>query len=373
MPSRDPYDVLGVSRSATPDEVKAAYRRLARQHHPDVNPGNPESEEKFKEVSEAYQILSDPEKRARFDQFGTADEQQVGGGGDFFGAGGVSDIFDAFFGGMAGSGRSRRPGVRDGEDARAEVHVTLLDVLKGVEKEIRYRRAVRCRDCGGFGGRGGAKPKTCQQCRGTGQVSRIQQTFIGSVRTSTPCPVCQGSGEVIEDPCPTCRGRRLEVVDDTVTLNIPPGVDNGSTLRAGGKGSEGLGGGVTGDLYVVVEVEEDKRFVREGTTLYQRLDLTFAQAALGDSADVDGLEGLLTINIPAGTQPGEQFRIKGEGLPRLQSTARGDLIIQTTIRVPKKVSEAQAKLLREFAELGDEPLPKGDEGGFFGKLFKGKK
>lgn len=374
--ARDPYEVLGVSRSATAEEIKTAYRKLARQYHPDVNPNNPEAGEKFKEINEAYQILSDTEKKARFDQFGVTEDQPMGpggAGGTYFG-GDVNDIFEAFFGSMGGGGRSgRRSNVRDGEDIRAEAIINLLDVLKGAEHEVRYRRAIRCRTCGGSGGKGGSKPKSCSHCGGSGQVSRVQQTFIGSVRTATPCPVCQGTGEVIEDPCSTCRGRKLEIAEESVTVSIPAGVDTGSTLRVTGKGSDGVGGGYPGDLYVVVTVAEDRRFVRDGTTLYTRCELTFAQAVLGDTVEIQGLDGLLEVPISSGTQPGEQFKIKGEGLPRLHGGNRGDLIVQTTVRVPKKITETQAKLLREFAELGDEVVPKGEDGGFFGKLFKGKK
>jgi len=374
MAVTDPYSVLGVARSASPEEIKSAYRKLARKHHPDVNPGDAAAEEKFKEVSEAYQILSDPDRKARFDQYGVTDEQPTGQGGDFFGGGNVSDIFEAFFGGMGGSGgRARRAGVRDGDDVRAEAFITLTDVLTGTDKPVTYRPAVRCRTCGAIGAKPGTSPKKCGTCGGSGQVTRVQQTFIGSMRTTTACPTCQGQGETVEEPCSACRGRRLEVVEETVSVTVPTGVESGMTLRVHGKGSEGLGGGTSGDLYVVISVHEDDRFIREGTTLYHQTALTFAQATLGDSIEIDSLDGLLEVEIPAGTQPGEQFRLRAHGLPRLQGSARGDLIVQVTIRVPKKVSETQAKLLREFAELGDEPQPKGDEGGFFGKLFKGKK
>ncbi|MCG9894597.1 MAG: DnaJ domain-containing protein, partial [Fimbriimonadaceae bacterium] len=236
MPGRDPYEVLGVSRTADADEIKSAYRKLARKHHPDVNPNDPEAEERFKEISEAYSILSDQEKRARFDRFGVTEDQPSGPGGPgggFFG-GDVSDIFEAFFGGAA-TGRSRRPGVRDGEDIRADVAISLKDVLTGREHRIEYRRPIRCRTCNATGAKPGTSPSRCTVCNGTGQVRRIQQTFIGSVQTTTPCTACQGTGERIEDPCPTCRGRKIEIVDESVTLTIPPGVDHGQALRAEGR------------------------------------------------------------------------------------------------------------------------------------------
>lgn len=374
MAARDPYEVLGVSRSASADEIKSAYRKLARKFHPDVNPNNTEAEEQFKEIGQAYGILSDPEKKARFDQFGVTEDQPGpgAGGGDFFGGGGFGDIFDAFFGG-ASTGRPRRPGVRDGDDLRVEADIELIDVLKGAEKRVDFRRARRCGDCSGSGMKGGAKPKTCTACGGAGQVTRIQQTFIGSVRTSAPCSACQGAGEVVDDPCPKCRGRKLEIAEDSVVINIPPGVDNGSRLRVTGRGSEGLGGGATGDLYVDLMVRDHPRFQRDGMTLFTKLDLTFAQAALGDKVDIETLEETYEFDIPKGTQPGQEFRLRGHGLPRLNGGQRGDLVVYVTIKVPKKVSPEQAKLLREFAELGDEPVPKGDDGGLFGKLFKGKK
>lgn len=372
MPVTDPYSVLGVGRSASADEIKSAYRKLARQYHPDLNPNNPESEEKFKEVSEAYSILSDSDRRARFDQFGVTDDQAGGfQGADFFSGGGFGDIFEAFFGN--GGGR-RRGGVQDGEDLRADTRITLEDVLTGKEQTIKYKRRRTCTTCSGNGTADGSPPKQCTECNGQGAVMRVQQTFMGSVRTSVTCPTCGGRGAVIADPCKTCNGQGREISEEEITVSIPPGVDDGSTLRVAGRGSDGLKGGAPGDLYVEIDIKGDDKFVREGSNLYTAVDLTFAQVAIGDTISIEGLTGPLEMNIDAGTQPGQQLKIKSEGLPRLHGGYRGDLIVQVNVAVPKKLSEAQAAMLRDYAELSDEPIPKGSgNSGFLGNLFKKKK
>jgi len=374
MPVTDPYAVLGVSRDATPETIKSAYRKLARQYHPDVNPDNPDAEEKFKEVSEAYSILSDSDKRARFDQFGTVDDQAGGfNPNDFFADGGFGDIFEAFFGNGA-AGRSRRGGVQDGEDVRADTTITLKDVLTGVDRPIKYRRRRTCTTCSGKGTADGSDPTTCGQCNGQGAVMRVQQTFMGSVRTSVTCPACSGRGATISNPCGTCQGQGREVAEEEVTISIPPGVDDGSTLRVSGRGSDGVKGGHPGDLYVAIDIKNDEKFVREGPNLFTAVDLTFAQVAIGDSISIDGLTGPLEIQVEQGTQPGQQLRIKAEGLPRLHGGTRGDLMVQVNVAVPKKLNEAQAAMLRDYAELSGEPIPKGASGsGFLGGLFKKKK
>jgi molecular chaperone DnaJ len=369
----DPYAVLGVSRSASNDDIKSAYRKLARKYHPDVNPNDPTAEEKFKEVSQAYSVLGDPERRESFDRFGTADTGGGGAPGDFFQGADFGDIFEAFFGGMGGQ-RGRRGTARDGEDLRAELELSLLDVLTGGDKLVTYRRMKRCSACGGSGGKEGTKPDTCPDCRGSGSVTRIQQTLIGSVRTTTACPKCHGTGEIITDPCPECKGRKLERVEETITVTVPAGVEDGSTLRVQARGSDGTGGGIAGDLYVVLSVGEDDRFLRDGVSLYTVIELTYAQAVLGDTIQVEGLNGPLELDIDAGTHPGQEFRIKGQGLPRLHGGSRGDLIIQATISVPRKVTEDQERLLREFAESAGETSPKGQRAsGFLGSLFKKKR
>jgi molecular chaperone DnaJ len=378
MPVTDPYATLGVPRTATADEIKSAYRKLARQYHPDVNPNNAAAEEKFKEVSEAYAILSDAEKKERFDRFGVTDDQGMGGpGGGYAGGGfvdgGFGDIFEAFFG-QGGQQRGRRGLAEDGDDLRTEADLNLGQVLTGGDVEVRYRRRVVCGSCTGFGTADGSAPVTCPQCDGTGQVTTVRQTFLGSVRTSSPCPKCRGAGYLIENPCRACSGKGSVTAENTVTVTVPPGVESGQRLRVANKGSEGLRGGRNGDLYVDLIVQDDPRFLREGTNLLTEVEVTYAQAVIGDAVEFEGLSGSLEIDIPPGTQPGETFKVKGEGLPRLHGGNRGDLYVRAKLVVPKKVSEGEAALLREYAELRGEPIPQGKSEGFLGGLFgKGKK
>lgn len=364
----DPYAVLGVQRDASQDDIRAAYRRLARQYHPDVNPDNPEAEEKFKEASQAYSVLSDEEKRARFDQTGSLDDA-VGSGGyqnvDF------SDLFEAFMGGFGGQ-RQRSVG-RHGEDLRADVTLDLIDVLNETERDISFKKMARCSRCDGGGAEPGTKAETCAQCKGQGAVGRIQQTFIGSIRTSVTCNVCGGEGRIIRNLCTQCKGRCLETVPVELEIKVPAGIEDGMTLRVSGKGSDGLGAGSPGDLYVVVHVKTDARFERNGTELFSKIELTFPQVALGDQVEIAGLTGPLDLVVPRGTQPGHEFRFKGEGLPRVHGGSRGSLIVRTKVSVPKKVSEAEESLLREYAELTGGPIPHGDEGGILSGIFGKKK
>lgn len=372
--AKDLYEILGVSRTATADELKSSYRKLARQYHPDVNPGNPEAEEKFKEIGSAYAVLSDPEKRAQYDRFGTTEA----GPGDFFqgGGGGINDIFDMFFGNMGGQqqGRTGRRGVRNGGDIEMTINIGLIDVLHGVSQEIKVKRNVGCPDCQGTGSKGGSAPEQCPVCHGEGAVWRVANTFLGSVRTSTPCSNCQATGEVVKDACPTCRGNKVVQQTAPVKVNVPAGVEAGSTIQMSGQGHEGLGGGRNGDLYIHLRIEADRRFEREGQHLYTAMEISFAQAALGDKIGVEGVDGTYDLDVPAGTQPGELLTLRGVGLPPLHGGRRGDLFVQIRVQVPKKLNDSQRQALIDLATAMDERIPEGsDGGGLLGGLFKKKK
>ncbi|MEQ1935926.1 MAG: molecular chaperone DnaJ [Fimbriimonadaceae bacterium] len=369
----DLYSILGVSREASADEIKAAYRKLARQYHPDVNPDDPSAEEKFKEIGSAYAVLSDPDKRAQYDRFGTTEEMPQ----DFFqggGGAGFGDIFDMFFGGAnGGRGGSRRQGWNGG-DIETYVNVSLEEVLTGADRQVKVRRNVVCDSCEGTGGEGGAKPETCAECKGQGSTWRVVSTFLGQVRTQTPCGTCGGTGETIKSPCNKCRGKKQIVSDVMISTKIPVGIENGATIQMTGKGHEGLGGGHPGDLYVGLSITADKRFEREGKNLYTSAEITFAQATIGDTVVIEGLDGDYDLEIPHGTQPGEILAVRGAGLPPLHGGKRGDIFTQIKVRVPKKLSEGQKVAVIELAQAFDEPIPKGTEsGGLLGGLFKKKK
>ncbi len=372
MAIRDPYEVLGVSRSAGADEIKSAYRRLARKYHPDVNQNDAAAEEKFKEVGAAYAVLSDPERKSRFDQFGTTDDQASD---PFAGAnGGIGDLFDMFFGAAGGSQGGRRRGGRDGADITIELELTLLDVLTGISRELEIDKLVECGSCAGRGTEGGKPPETCSTCRGQGAVSAVRNTFIGQVRTQTTCPTCGGEGILIKSPCTSCRGKGTKREKSRVTANIPPGVERGSSLHMPGHGNDGTNGGVSGDLYVVLNVRDDSRFQRRGTDVHTEITLTFAQAALGDQLTLDGIDGEVSVDVAAGTQPGARATVKGHGLPPLHGGRRGDFFVHFNVKIPEKLGETEAKLIRELAELRGEPIPKGEaKGGILGGIFGKKK
>lgn len=369
MADRDLYEVLGVSRDASQDELKAAYRKLARAHHPDVNPNDPQAEERFKEISQAYSVLSDPQQRANYDRFGTV--EGPGPGADFFAGGGLGDIFDMFF--NQGAGARRRVVGRDGDDVRVELRITLKDVLQGKDEQIRYRRAARCEECGGEGSEPGHPAETCRLCSGSGVVERVQSTFIGQVRTQASCPECRGEGKIITHRCRRCGGKRLMPKEEQLTVKVPPGVDTGSTLHFGGMGGEGLGAGADGDLYVALTVEDDARFVRDGRDLHSAVELTFAQAALGDQLEIDGVDQTLPLDIPPGTQPGAVFRLRNAGLPPLHGGPRGDMFVEAHVLIPTNLTEAEEGLIRQLAELRGEQAAKGGGAGLLGSLFRKRK
>lgn len=360
MAKRDYYEVLGVSRGASPDEIKRAFRRLAAKYHPDANPGDHTAEEKFKELNEAYQVLQDPQKRAQYDQFG---HQDPSAGGFSEGFGGFGDIFDMFFGGAGGG--ARRQGPERGPDLRYDLTVTLEEVLTGIEKEIRVVREEVCQRCHGNQAEPGTKIETCSQCRGAGEVERITDSFLGRIRRIETCPKCRGAGRTIQTPCKSCGGRGQVRGEKRLTIQVPPGVDEGTRLRVQGEGGAGRRGGPPGDLIVFVQVQEHSRFHRQGTDLWLDLPIGFAQAALGAEISVDGLSGPETIHVAPGTQNGTVFRVAKAGLPRLgQAQARGYLNVRVHVTVPAALSPRERELLRTWAEIRKEEVLPEDKGIF---------
>jgi molecular chaperone DnaJ len=370
----DYYETLGVSRDATLEEIKRAYRRLARQYHPDVNPGDKQAEEKFKAINEAYEVLSDPEKRRAYDLFGRAG---VRGGttepdfgfGDF---GNIGDLFDLFFG--TGGARTETPRAQRGNDLRVDVEVTLEEVASGAPKTIQYARFQTCTRCEGSGAEPGETPSTCSTCRGSGRVRHTQHTLLGTISTVVTCPNCHGEGKVISRPCTQCRGegRVRNVVERTI--RVPLGVEDGTAVQFLGEGDSGRRGGDNGDLYVVFHVRPHERFEREGSNLHTKLTISFAQAALGATVKVRGLDEDIELEIPPGTQPGSVFRLSGKGLPNRRQ-GRGDLLVHVNIHVPTHLNEVQRGLLRQFAAACGErftDVPE-EEKSFFEKFISGLK
>lgn len=357
MAKRDYYEVLGVPRGAGADELKKAYRRLALQYHPDRNPGDSEAEEKFKEASEAYAILSDSEKRGRYDRFG---HQGVGTGaegfpGDFQG---FADIFGDLFGDLFGARTGRRTRGQRGADLRYNLELELSELLETRQVPIQVPRMVRCEACSGAGARAGTQPERCPRCRGTGQTIFQQGLF----RISRPCDPCAGSGWVVTDPCPDCRGSGRLEGERTLDVRIPAGVEDGMRLRVTGEGEAGIGGGPPGDLYVVIQVQPHPLFARQGPDLECEVPISMAQAALGAEIQVPTLEGKVSLRVPEGTQPGKVMRLRGKGLPSLRGGERGDQYVRIFVEVPTKLSDEQRKLLERFAELAGEevsPVTKG--------------
>jgi molecular chaperone DnaJ len=351
---KDYYELLGVARNATDAELKKAFRGLALKLHPDRNPGNRESEEKFKEINEAYSVLSDPEKRANYDRYGTAEGVGTGYGG-FAGAGFgdiFEDIFSDFFGGSFGGQRRQRPA--KGSDLRYDIEITLEESAFGTEKKINVPRWESCSSCRGSGSKEGKQPVACSSCKGTGQI-RFQQGFFNVSKT---CGTCRGAGTIITDPCTTCKGSGQIRQTRTISVKLPAGVDTGSRLRMSGEGDPGVYGGPPGDLYIVVDVKEHPLFLRKGNDLYYELDLTYAQAVLGTEIEVPAIDGTAKLKIPPGTPPGKAFHIKGKGIPRLGGHGKGDEIVVVTIEVPKHITPRQRELLEEFAEITNDKTSK---------------
>lgn len=355
MSKRDYYEVLGVNKVATEAEIKKAYRNLARTYHPDINK-TPDAEQLFKEISEANEILSDPEKRARYDQFGHAgvNPQYGGSYGGFEDLGGLGDIFEAFFGGGR-RGRSKPTGPERGSDLRLDIEISFKEAIFGAEKEVDIHHLENCETCHGNGATPGTKIVTCSTCGGMGQVQQSQRTLFGSFSQVTTCPKCQGAGKWPENPCKPCSGRGKINKGKKVKIKIPAGVDTGAKMRVPGEGDIGERGGGPGDLYVVLHVlaDEAKQFERRGNDIYVEVPLAYHQVALGDEVEVPTLEGTTKLEIPAGTQPGKMFTLKGKGVPVLgtEGRRRGDLYVLVNISVPRKLGSDEAKLLKELANL----------------------
>lgn len=354
---QDHYRVLGVERTATQEEIKRAYRRLARQLHPDANRDDPQTEERFKQVTHAYEVLSDPDKRGRYDTYG--DERAVPGFGDF---GGISDLFSTFFGGMGGS---RRTGPARGADILAEVELTLEEAAAGAERELDIEAYSACDGCDGSGAAPGTFPSRCGDCGGTGELRQVRRTVFGNMITATTCPTCSGSGQVTLDPCKRCSGRGRVRSDETLTVHIPPGVDDGARLRVSGRGEAGSRGGRSGDLYVAIRVAPHDVFQRAGDDLACEVRVPMTVAALGGAVSVPTIEDEEEIQISPGTQSGEVIRLRGKGMPRLNGRGRGELVGVVRVETPADLSDEEAELLERFAKLRGERT---DQRGFFDKI-----
>ncbi|HEV3354437.1 MAG TPA: molecular chaperone DnaJ [Acidimicrobiales bacterium] len=360
----DYYELLGVAPSATEDEIKRAYRKLARELHPDANGGDPHAEDRFKEVTVAYETLRDPERRRRYDMFGP--DTAAAGAGAGFDAGpfaaGLGDLFESFFGGgfggsPFGGGRTRARS-RQGPDMEVAVDLTFDEAVFGVQREVRLRQPVACATCQGSGARPGTTPTTCGECGGSGEVHRVRRSILGQMVSSSPCGQCGGTGEEVTSPCSDCRGEGRVTEERAYTVDVPAGVDDGSTLRLTGRGAAGARGGGYGDLYVHLRVEQHERFQRHGNDLVDVLHLPITQATLGAHLRYDTLDGTEDLVVPAGTQSGRVFRLRGRGVPHLDGRGRGDLLVQVMVDTPTHLTAEQAELLRRFAAArGDEVAP----------------
>lgn len=383
---RDYYEVLGLQKGASDDEIKKAYRKLSKKYLPDINK-EPDAEEKFKEISEAYEILSDPQKRAAYDQYGHAgtDPNYGGGYGGFGGNyggfssggsfGGFEDIFESFFGG--GGGRSVDPNApRQGADLQYAVNLKFEEAIFGVEKTVKYNREEVCHTCGGNGAKPGTQPVTCSKCHGAGTINVERQTPLGRMMSRQTCDVCHGTGKEIKEPCPTCHGSGHEKKAHEVKVTVPAGVEDGQQMRLQNQGEAGENGGPYGDLYVVFRVEESDIFDRDGAEIYYELPLNFVQAALGDEINVPTVHGEVKLKVPAGTQTGTNFRLRGKGAPKLRGTGNGDQHVKVKLITPKNLNEEQKQALRQFAEVSGTKLTEQQSEGFFDKMkdaFGGKK
>ncbi len=359
---RDYYEVLGIQKGASEDEIKKAYKKLARKYHPDMNPGDKEAEEKFKEVNEANEVLSDPEKKARYDQFGFAGVDPnygAGAGGGAYGGGfdfgDLGDIFGSFFGGGFGGGQRRNPNApQRGESIRASVSVSFTEAAFGCEKSVTLERSEQCPTCKGNGCAPGTTPEICPDCHGTGTVQTRRQTPMGVFASNGPCRKCGGTGRLIHQPCPDCRGTGAVRKRKTIKVSIPAGIDHGQTISLRGQGNAGKNGGPAGDLLITVMVQPHELFHRDGVDVFCEAPITFAQAVLGAELEIPTIDGKVKYSIPEGTQTGTVFRLKGKGIPVLNGRGRGDQYVTVTIETPRNLNKEQKEALRRFSEtLGE--------------------
>ena len=370
MNNTEYYDRLGVSKDASQDEIKRAYRKMSKKYHPDINK-EPGAEEKYKEVQEAYETLSDDQKRAAYDQYGPDGANGFGGQGGFggfdggAGFGGFEDIFSSFFGG----GATRNPNApRQGDDLQYRINLSFEEAIFGAEKEVHYNREATCKTCSGSGAKPGTSPVTCGRCHGQGVINVDTQTPLGMMRRQVTCDVCHGTGQEIKEPCQTCHGTGHEKQSHKVSVKIPAGVETGQQIRLAGQGEAGFNGGPYGDLFVIINVNPSDKFTRDGSTIYYTLNISFVQAALGDTVEVPTVHGNVEMTIPAGTQTGKTFRLKGKGAPRLRGGSQGDQHVTVKIVTPTKLNDAQKEALLAFAKAsGDEKIAP-QKKGFFNKV-----
>lgn len=376
MSKRDYYEILGVGKDASKDEIRKAFRTLARKYHPDVNKSK-DAPEKFKEISKAYEVLSDPQKRAQYDQFGEADpnEQHQGGfsgfGGQGFGAdfGGFGDIFDQIFNG--GGSRRRNPNApRQGADLQYEMTISFEDAAFGKTTDIQVPKEETCSTCHGTGARPGTRPETCAHCHGTGQLNTEQNTPYGRIVNRRVCPYCKGTGKIVKNPCRTCNGHGKVKVNKKIEVKIPAGIDDGQQIRLSGQGGTGVNGGPSGDLYIIFSVQPHKVFHRDGDNIYLEVPLSFAQVALGDEIEVPTLYGDVRLRIPAGTQTGTKFRLKGKGIKNVRGYGQGDEHVQVRVVTPKHLNEEEKTLLRKLEGVNKGSMNSENNESLFDKMKK---
>ena len=377
MEKRDYYEVLGVSKSADATEIKKAYRKLALKYHPDKNPGDKEAEEKFKEAAEAYDVLSNEEKRRRYDQFGHAGVGGAGQGG-FGGGMSMDDIFSQFgdifgsFGGFSGfggfgGGRSARR-VNRGTNLRVKVKMNLQEIATGIEKKIKVKKYVACQHCNGTGAKDGKSYSTCSTCKGSGQVTRVQNTILGAMQTTSTCPTCEGEGKIINEKCTFCNGEGVLMSEEVISINIPAGVGEGMQLSLSGKGNAARRGGVNGDLIVLIEEEEHPELVRDGNYLLYNVFIGYPEAVLGETVEIPTIEGKVKVKIEAGTQPGKILRLRGKGLPDVNGYGKGDLLAKVNVWIPKNLSKDEKKLVEKMKEAEGFKPGSGDKKSIFSKM-----